>query len=290
MGGKTKVKMDKTQQAKARPTRMLTQQDFADNNETAVYWLTSAGAMINSHGTILFVDPVLAYIDGQPMVSETFEILLVPTPIQPEKVPKCDAVFYTHMDYDHLSENTLQKLKYTTDPDFYIPSQFVYDRLKFYGVAPDKRKIIAPGEKVVIGNVTVERTPARHAWQVIDPEHYDWTYQPEDCTGYKITTPDGIIWVPGDTQLLPEHLEMTDVDVMFIDFARSQSHLGEENAIRLANTLTRTDMIMYHYGTFKAEGRPDFSANPDDVRDKFIHPERFHDLAPGEKYVLKSKH
>lgn len=276
-------------QPKARQTIFLTSQDFENHNETAVYWLASAGVMINSHGTILMIDPVLAYIGEQPMVSETFDLLLVPTPIQPEKVPKCDAVLYTHMDKDHLSEATLQRLKWGTDPDFYVPSTMVLNQLKFYGVAPKKRRIIDDGEVLEIGNVKVERTIARHAWQVIDPEHYDWQYGSMDCCGYKIVTPDGIIWVPGDTQLLPEHLTMTDVDVMFIDFARSDSHFGEQSALKLVNTLTDADLIMYHYGTFDMPGLPEFGADPEDVRNQIIHSERFHDLAPGEKYILKKE-
>lgn len=49
-------------QAKAKqPTIELTEKDFADNGETAVYWLTGAGVMINSHRTVIMIDPVLGY-------------------------------------------------------------------------------------------------------------------------------------------------------------------------------------------------------------------------------------
>lgn len=274
-------------QAKAKPTRFFTEEDFRDNHETAVYWLGSAGVMVNCHGTVLLFDPVLAYKGTDPMVSETFETLLVPTPIQPQDVPHCEAVFYTHMDYDHFSERTIQALKFATKADFYVPSERVQSWMQFFGMPPGRRNIIRSGEKIQAGNITVERVAASHAWQMNFPDYYDWHYEREDCTGYRITTPDGIIWVTGDTQLLPEHFAMTDVDVMFLDFSCSGSHMGRENAVKLTNTLTRTDVIMYHYGTFDVPDSPDFSADPEDVRMRIIPPGRFFDLAPGEKYVLR---
>jgi L-ascorbate metabolism protein UlaG (beta-lactamase superfamily) len=53
------------------------------------------------------------------------------------------------------------------------------------------------GEHFAIGPVRVDVTPADHAWQNASPGASDRSFQPEDCCGFWIDTPDGTIWAPG---------------------------------------------------------------------------------------------
>jgi hypothetical protein len=51
----------------------------------------------------------------------------------------------------------------------------------------------------------VEVTPADHAWQNEYPGASDRVFQREDCCGFCLDAPDGTIWAPGDSRLVPDH-------------------------------------------------------------------------------------
>ena len=55
---------------------------YADNHtETAVYWLSASGVLLNSHGTTIMVDPLLSIQSDNPAIGETGELLLTAPPI-----------------------------------------------------------------------------------------------------------------------------------------------------------------------------------------------------------------
>lgn len=270
-------------QAKAKqPTIELTEKDFADNGETAVYWLTGAGVMINSHGTVIMIDPVLGYSHSEPSYSECYLQLLVKPPISPDRVKHLDAVLYTHADEDHCGTHSFHTLKKVTDK-FYT-SLFVTQLLRPHGLAPEKRNIVKPNDSFFVGNMEIDVTPCDHAWQM-GRKDYDIQYGYNDCLGFKIKTQDGTIWVPGDTRPMPEHDAIQDIDLLFIDFSHDKMHWGFENAIKIADRLD-TEMIMYHYGTYLSDAGC-YSADPEEAVQRLKHPEKLHLLAPGEKYVIR---
>ena len=64
--------MDRARKFQAVPKTIypLTDADFQNNHETAVYWLSSAGVFINCHGTTIMVDPNIALMSENPPISE----------------------------------------------------------------------------------------------------------------------------------------------------------------------------------------------------------------------------
>ena len=50
-------------QAQALTTVKLTKKDFEKSNHIGVYWLGGGGAMINSYGTVIMIDPLLKGFD-----------------------------------------------------------------------------------------------------------------------------------------------------------------------------------------------------------------------------------
>lgn len=276
-------------QAKApQPTIFLTEEDFEDHGDTRVHWLGSAGVFINTHGTTLMIDPVLGYMDSQPPISEAYEILLVKPPIRPEEVPHLDAVLYTHTDWDHFTNHTAVTLQPKTDT--YHGTPFLNQILRYYGIHERQRRAHQIGESFQIGAARITLTLADHVYQYLLPERYDWTFKKEDCCGYLVETVDGTIWVPGDTRLLPEHLEMQQVDLLFMDYSDHKTHFGREGSLQLSNALRQAQIVMYHYGTYY---RPDvtyFSADPEEVIPYIEGKDRFHLVAPGEAIVLHGSH
>jgi L-ascorbate metabolism protein UlaG (beta-lactamase superfamily) len=267
----------------------ITPEAFADHGETALYWLSSAGVLVNAHGMILLVDPVLSLISLDPPLSEerNLELLVLP-PLDPHQIPRVDAVLYTHTDADHLGPLTLQVLA-KTGVRFYgtgFTCRFMIEA----GVPRKQCVAHAPGDLFKIGDVEILMTTADHGWQVEQPDEFDWHFGPEDCCGFKIKTQDGIVWIPGDTLLQGVHFGMTDADVVFLDVGDDKWHFGRSAAARLFNHLKSADMIVYHCGTFYAPDKEYCNADPANILPLLYNPGRLKILAPGEKYKLQNRH
>ncbi len=218
---------------------------FFERQEASWFtWLGMAGALINARGTILLIDPLLTTVksDGQAM-SEAGYKLKVPLPIEAGDVPRADLVMYTHADDDHLGRTTAKTLADRLPCTFLAPKP-VADVLRELGIAADRITVAEDFQSLRVGRVEVHVTPALHDWQQMNP------WQRGDCCGYLVTTPDGVIWHPGDTRLIDELLTYKGVDVMFFDVAAVDAHLGPEGSARLAKNCGAKTLIAYHYGTF----------------------------------------
>lgn len=283
--------MENKKQARPPRTVPIKSDAFECRDETAVYWLGEAGVLINSRGTIILIDPVICRIPDSIMPGHGWfsEVnanrFLIDLPIDAPHIERLDAVLYTHSDDDHMGMLTAPMLRSTGCA--YHATAETARKLTDLGV-PDTRIHVHPKlDHFKVGCVEVVMTIANHPWQSSVPEAFDgWHYTQDDCTGYKLVTPDGVLWVPGDSLLMDEHLQNQDVNLMFIDFSNDPFHFGTENAIRLANALPQTQMVAYHWGTLDM---PDFlpqNADPYTARAFIDRPERLHILAAGEKYVL----
>lgn len=291
--------MERKYQFKTADTVQIAPETLKDNNETAVYWLSAAGVLINTHGTIILVDPCLVYTPGNPPVNETGDELLVIPPISVEDLPKVDAVLYTHADCDHLGGVTLKALA-----DKFPDLQFHGTLYTCFGKPLPGTKPMAEydvpknrciqhkvGETFFVGDVRITLTPADHSWHLDPDAAFNASYDPVsftfgDCCGFRIETKDGIVWTPGDTRLLSDHFRMRDVDLCFFDAGNDGWHFGNDGIVRLFNRLPGTHFIYYHGGTVYAPEKAAFNGDPTKLTDRLNDPKRLHVLAPGEKYVL----
>jgi L-ascorbate metabolism protein UlaG (beta-lactamase superfamily) len=115
----------------------------------------------------------------------------------------------------------------------------------------------------------------------------DRTFEPEDCCGFWIETPEGTIWAPGDSRLIPEHhLRMPTADAMLVDFSDSEWHFGLNGAIEMANAYPHTPLLLHHWGSVDAPDFAPFNADPDSLPGRVVNPERICVLAPGEPFDL----
>jgi L-ascorbate metabolism protein UlaG (beta-lactamase superfamily) len=159
------------------------------------------GFLINSRGTTVMVDPLLGGFDMPVMIE---------FPIAPADVPKLDVVLVTHSDNDHYSVPTCRDLAGVSGE--YHSTQYLASLMQQEGLPAYSHDI---GEQFAIGPVRVEVTPADHAWQNASPGASDRIFAPEDCCGFWLETPDGTIWAPGDSRLIPDHhLRMPTADAM----------------------------------------------------------------------------
>jgi hypothetical protein len=141
------------------------------------------------------------------------------------------------------------------------------------------------GEHFSIGPVRVEVTPADHAWQNESPGASDRIFQPEDSCGFWIDTPDGSLWAPGDSRLIPDHLRIPTADTMLFDFSDSSGTSGSTGRSRWP-TPTRNPVAAVPLGSVDAPNFPPFNA-PDSLPERVDNPECIQVLALGEPLVLR---
>ena len=261
-------------QARAPKTQAFGVEAFEAGDGTVLRWLGMAGFLINSRGTTLMVDPLLGGFDMPVMIE---------FPIAAAEVPKLDAVLVTHSDNDHYSVPTCRDLAEVTRE--YHSTQYVASLMKQEGFPAYGHDI---REHFGLGPVDVEVTPADHAWQNASPGASDRIFEPEDCCGFWIETPDGTIWAPGDSRLIPEHhLRMPSPDALLFDFSDSEWHFGLDGAIEMANAYPQTPLLLHHWGCVDAPDFAPFNADPDSLLDRVQNPERIQLLAPGEPFMLR---
>lgn len=261
----------KNKQAVAPQTKPFGNEAFLNSAGTEIRWLGNAGVFINSRGTCVMVDPLLEGFDMP---------LLIDMPILPQDVPSLDAVLITHSDNDHFSVDTCKDMSGVCKE--YHSTLYVSQLMRDMGLNGFGHEI---GEHFMVGNSEIRVTPADHAWQN-DVGGFERVFLREDFCGFYITTPDAKIWIPGDSRLMKEHLEMEAPDVMIFDFSDNSWHIGLENAIILANNYPEAQLILSHWGSVDAPDMDPFNADPASLEGKVVNPQRIHILAPGEAYRI----
>ena len=93
-------------QAMVEDTIQIQPTAFDKQDKTSIYWLGNGGAMINSQGTVILIDPLLKDFDMPLLMNEM--------PLDPAKSDHVDAVLITHIDNDHYSRPTCTDLKAIT--------------------------------------------------------------------------------------------------------------------------------------------------------------------------------
>ena len=260
-------------QAMPGPAVPISQEAFAPSQDTKIYWLGSAGILLHSRKTNLMIDPLLEGFDMP---------LLIDAPILPGDVPALDAVLVTHIDNDHFSRDTCRDLK-PVCPAYHAP-RYVAEVMGEEGLPGVGHDI---HERFAVGEVQARPTPADHDWQNLMPEFSYRHWAKEDYCGYWLETPDGTIWLPGDSRLLEEQLRMPEPDVILFDFSDNVFHITLDGAVKLANTYPNADLICIHWGTVDAPEMTPFNGDPETLLSRVVRPERIYALAPGEPYALK---
>ncbi|MGT2829480.1 MBL fold metallo-hydrolase [Streptococcus hillyeri] len=256
-------------------TEQITQEAFAAMSHTEIRWLGNASILINSRGHIILIDPIL---DGFDMP------LLIDMPIESTAIPKVDSLLISHIDGDHLNFDTLTNIKAVTKA-YYAPP-YVSEVMTEKGYSTQECSL---GQPFTIGNTLVTPTPTKHNWQNGLEKYKYREWREEEYLGYWMDTPDGAIWLPSDSKLLPEHLNMPEPAVILFDFSDNDWHITYEGAVTLANTYPKAELICIHWGSVDAPDWNTFNGNPEKLLADVVNPERVHALNVGQKLVLTDK-
>ncbi|MEX2594683.1 MAG: MBL fold metallo-hydrolase [Anditalea sp.] len=267
------IPKEKQYQAKPPPTQPFGAEAFGPSDKTTLRWLGMAGFFINSRGTTVMVDPLLKGFDMP---------IMIDFPIKTEEVPKLDAILVTHADNDHYSVPTTKDLEAVTKA--YHSTIYVDSLMSNEGLPSQGHDI---GDTFDVGPIQVKLTAADHAYQNAFPGMSERVFKNEDACGFWIETPDGTIWAPGDSRLMPEHLNYPAPDAILFDFSDSEWHFTLEGAVKIANAYPDTPLLLSHWGSVDAPDFAPFNADPEDLYDKVVNPDRIIVLAPGQPFELK---
>ena len=260
-------------QALAPQTMEMSLEDFKDNKGLDIYWLGGGGAMINSNGTIIMIDPLLEGFD-MPLLREA--------PMKIKDAGHVDGIIITHIDNDHFSRMTCNGLKDRCD-SYHAPryvASVMKEELDIEGVGHDI------GETFNINDVSIKLTPAKHNWQNGSKKYSYREWKEEDYCGYYIEAQGKKIWMPGDSQLMECQLHMPEPDVILFDFADNSWHITLDGAIELANAYPNSDLICIHWGCVDAPEMSPFNGNPESLVERVVNPNRIRVVAPGEKFKV----
>ncbi|MDO4466597.1 MAG: MBL fold metallo-hydrolase [Bacillota bacterium] len=270
----TKFIVNEKGQAQAPATVKMTHAAFQNHNRTSVYWLGGGGAMINSNGTILMIDPLLKGFDMP---------LLVDMVMDTDYVPFVDGVFVSHVDNDHYSRPTLKDLKDKIGEihTSYYVAGLMKEECDIHNAVGHTWH-----DKVSIKGIEVEFCPADHDWQNLFEKYNYRTWEKEEYFGFYVRCEDCKIWYVGDSRLMDYQLHMEEPDVILFDFADNAVHIGLENAYKLANAYPNSKLVCIHWGCVDAPNASAFNGNPQDIIDHVINLERVIVIAPGEEFVV----
>ncbi|HEX8372784.1 MAG TPA: MBL fold metallo-hydrolase, partial [Chthoniobacterales bacterium] len=178
----------KKYQGRPQATQPLSLKNFESCDETAVYWLSAAGVLINSRGTTIMIDPILSVVDDDPSRSEIDgKLLLAPPPIMADQVRGLDAILYTHSDGDHMGWRTARAL--LTSGATYYTTPYAAKELQKIGVPKDRIREYERHDEFCIGSVRVRMTAAFHPHQIGNPRNNNyWFFKGSDCTGFRLET------------------------------------------------------------------------------------------------------
>jgi len=178
------------------------------------------------HGTLLFefkemvihVDPVNRYASYDSM-------------------PKADLILITHEHGDHLSKETIDQIK--TENTKYILTQICADRL-------GKGIVMKNGDSKKINGLTIEAVPA---YNIVHKRSNGEPYHPKgNGNGYVIHFGDKKIYVAGDTENIPEMVNLKDIYCAFLPMNLPYT-MSPEMAADAAKKIKPKILYPYHYGS-----------------------------------------
>ena len=114
--------------------------------------------MINDHGTIVMIDPLLEGFD-MPLLREA--------PVLVNDVTHVDGILITHIDNDHFSRMTCTDLKDVCN-SYHAPhyvASVMRQELNIQGIGHDIN------EEFIINEMKIKLTPAKHNWQNISKKY-----------------------------------------------------------------------------------------------------------------------
>ncbi|KAK8875569.1 hypothetical protein M9Y10_005738 [Tritrichomonas musculus] len=224
-----------------------------DSNIIRVWWLGHPAVLIRINNKYIITDPMLS-LYASPVSG--FIKRITPAPIAVENLPPISIILYSHDHYDHLSYDTLTKLK-DLNPNVKILCPVGVHELingwnpRFYAMPFDWRTT------TTIDDITFTCFPSRHFSRrsLTDTATKLWV-------SWLIQYKDVSIYFAGDTAIGPHFQEVRNFVGKPIDLAlmpigpqnppemMRAVHLNPQDVKDMSDILEAKVVIPIHYGTF----------------------------------------
>jgi L-ascorbate metabolism protein UlaG (beta-lactamase superfamily) len=229
----------------------------------------------------------LIYADGQLIATDLDldrEGRLQRSPILTEAIaPALNIHLITHGHEDHFSSPTCAILAERSACTFVLPANCL-QKARTIGIAASRICVARPGEPIDLPDLYVEPQRALHG------HLFSSVYRHanlEDC-GYILTLNGKRFLQPGDTVLLHDHLELPDIDVLFVSPTDHNTYV-DRSAV-LINVLEPEHTFTQHFGTYiqTEENRYWTKGYPDELKARLPRQmqARFHKLDQGQIFVI----
>jgi L-ascorbate metabolism protein UlaG (beta-lactamase superfamily) len=218
----------------------------------ALCWLGNLSWLIAGGGRLLAFDLDL-----------DSELRMARSPLSAAEIASSlDYHLITHGHGDHFNEITSRILAESSKCTFVVPANCTKKAASF-GVPSERLMVARPGEPFELGGVHVEPHRALHghkSFSLYGGANFD------DC-GYLLAMAGVRLYQPGDTILLEEHLQLTDIQVLFV--SPTVHNMYVDRSAILINTLEPDYIFPQHYGTYRQteENRYWTRGYPDELKD-----------------------
>lgn len=168
---------------------------------------------------------------------------------------EADIIIISHSHYDHLSVPDVEKIQ--VDKSVIITTADSASKLS------GDIKILTPGENVDVNGVIIEAVCSYNVDKDFHPKSNNWL-------GFIVNINKKRIYYAGDTDYIPEMMDLGDIDIALLPVGGTYTMTSEE-AARAANAFKPGLAIPYHWG--------DIVGSREDA-------ERFKELFKGETEIL----
>jgi L-ascorbate 6-phosphate lactonase len=251
---------------------ILSQPD-ASSSEISVCWLGNLSWLIRAGEQLVAFDLDLDH-----------DLRLRPSPINTEEIaPSLDVLFVTHEHGDHFNAVTGAVLAERSRCLFVVPAS-CEAKARRIGVPEDRLRIARPREPFDLPGIRVEPLRALHG----DRHQAVYRHANLDDCGYVLTLAGRRLLQPGDSVLLQDHLDLKDIDILFV--SPTDHNMAIERSVLLIKALKPRIILPQHFGTYRQTEENAFWTRgyPDELRAALPAAMQtvYHKLQQGEAYPV----
>ncbi len=207
-----------------------------NDNEVSLCWTGNDGWLLHHKGCTLAFD--LDLLDAY---------RLAESPVKTGELARhLDYLFISHEHNDHFHAETAEHLNRDSVCRFVLPESCL-EKAKSLSI-PEERIIVSrPGQPFNVSNIKVEPTRALHG-HIKNSVYKEANLK--DC-GYILNLSGMRVFQPGDTVLLYEHLEMENIDVLFV--SPTEHNTQVKPSVEMINAIDPAFIFPQHYATYPVD-------------------------------------
>jgi L-ascorbate 6-phosphate lactonase len=264
----------------APPAHAVLEQIRAHHEGIAVWWVGNAGWLLKSNEVLIGIDLDLSTEDK-----------VQPPPITAQELAaELNVAFVSHHHGDHCNIPTITTLARSGKCMFVLPRPCLKEvaRLNIVG-----ERIIVPEplHPFDIQRIHVEPVHAIHGNQefTVLTREPDFIEKIAHNCGYVFNIQGKRFFHPGDSVLTEEHLELQNIDVLFISPTVHNMYI--DRSVTLINHLQPAYIFPQHFGTYRETEEEEFWMHgyPDELKLRLSRDlqKHYHKLQQGEMFRIQ---